>query len=68
MIKLIKNARNVPDDVNSAGDVSPKSCKNKAETTVGWISVSSTYTRSSSGAVQGDYVFLVLPGCSCQCA
>ncbi|KAG1679411.1 hypothetical protein FOA52_007702 [Chlamydomonas sp. UWO 241] len=53
MIKLFKNARNVPDDVDSAGDVSPKSCKNKVETNVGWISDSSKYARSGSGAVQG---------------
>ncbi|KAG1655081.1 hypothetical protein FOA52_010285 [Chlamydomonas sp. UWO 241] len=53
MIKIIKNARNVPDDVDSAGNVSPKSCKNKTDTTVGWSSVRSTFARSSSGAVQG---------------
>ncbi|KAG1653174.1 hypothetical protein FOA52_008528 [Chlamydomonas sp. UWO 241] len=65
MIKLIKHARNVPDDVDSVGDVSPESCKNKAETHVGWISDSSKYARSGSGAVQAC-VFLVVPCCSCQ--
>ncbi|KAG1673948.1 hypothetical protein FOA52_015703 [Chlamydomonas sp. UWO 241] len=63
MIKLINTALNVPNDVDSAGDVSPESCKNKAETHVGWIS--SKYARSGSGAAQAC-VFLVVPCCSCQ--
>ncbi|KAG1679263.1 hypothetical protein FOA52_009293 [Chlamydomonas sp. UWO 241] len=62
MMKLIKHTRNVPDGVDSAGDVSPESCKNKAET---HVSDSSKYARSGSGAVQAC-VFFVVPCCSCQ--